>query len=631
MAAKVISPLHGSQINLKIRMLPMAAICQRRGGNISKKVWRWATEFVYPNNVNRFGIQDRNRAALATKAGFIVLFALAITLFTLWGSTVPKALCSTNYSFTPDEIWSRRFVSANGVVSEFKLERSSLAREMARYIGYDVSTLFPPYTMLMQNAPDSQSAYQGTLNQCISNMSIANAWVNAWIEGNPTYKSENGELVYCPLPQDPKTSTAYCLYNDWKGFVNNRVGWVQQNANDIKSSHATSTTGWVIIDDSVYDVSQYLNFSTQPIVNNGTVTAQRELSNSTAFLPDWLTQMLLDSVGKDISREFDGLPDDKKACRGTLDALFYHGTTQKTRTAFACANTNIVAWLTFGLYFFIVFVRIFSAECYIWLRSKKTRRLIKQAEGSSLPLSSNKEGTEPTESGSNHPPSPLCAVFVPCFNEDYDDLSNTLMSIVCSAYPDASTLLIIVSDGVPETLRHLLQITANNGLGSDPKMHGCYGNFSVESSSYGFARVYSGIYEYSCNRVPYIIIAKEVFQGRIDSLMMLLNFLRLFGPADSTSVTQTSDSNLPISDPSSRHLFLDEELESQMIDLGLPPASIEYCLLIEPTIQVERHAIRNFVLRMTKSPRLVAISGTLLALNPRRSILRSIPELLGYT
>ncbi|KAJ1916956.1 hypothetical protein H4219_003481 [Mycoemilia scoparia] len=604
--------------------------------DIPKRTWVAVMNFVFPGGVNRFGNRDKSATGLATEVIFMIVFMLATVIFTLWASLVPKALCSTNYTFTPDDIWNRRFVSANGIVSDFHLSHSTLSREMDQYLGYDVSTLFPRYQGLMDSNMDP--VLKSAADKCDLNMTAASDWAKAWVVDNPSYTAVDDELVLCPLPQDPKRSKALCLDQHWKSFLNNQVGWVQMNSESIKKEHGHITSGWVILHDSVYDVSEYLQHATTPIIINGTVTADYKVRNDTMFLPYWLTTMLMRGVGTDITDEFDKEVNDKMGCEYVLEGLFYRGTTQKSRTAFACANTNIVAWLTFGLYFLSVFICIFSSECYVWNRKRKMRKLVKEGEQDTEHSQTTLDNAEKdpldditTEPAADTESQPICAVVIPCFNEAHDDLSSTIRSVAYSSYPDQKTLIVIISDGIPQTHQSLLQITANPGLCEEAKMYGCCGNGPAgTSTSYSFAKVYSGFYEYSCNRVPYIIIAKEAFQGRTDSIMLFLNFVRVFGSLETNGSSQNSDKGLYVTEDHQRHVFLDEELESHLIELQCKPKDIELLLFMEPTMQIEREAIQRFVARMSSNPKLISVSGTLLALNPRRSILRFIQNYTTY-
>ncbi|KAJ1678678.1 hypothetical protein EV182_003567, partial [Spiromyces aspiralis] len=590
-----------------------------------KRVRGWVSGFVYPDGINRFGRRNKDRVAFMTKIGFVITLAIATALFTLWATLVPKALCSTNYTFTAEEVKNRRFVSANGVVSNFNLVHSSLARDMSRFAGYDVSTLFPAYAMLMMG--DIGSAEDGTKNEkypefatCQVNMTAASIWADAWIKSNPMYKKSDGRLAECPLPLDPQQYSVPCLSSQWNSFLGNQVGWVQLNKTAVESRHATPETGWVILNDYVYDVSDYLRFATQLVTvedSDNKTTTKRETRNDTMFLPAWLTEMVLEGVGTDISDQFNDMSLERQACWVVLDTLFFRGTTQKTRTKFACANTNIVAWLTFGLYFFSVFIRILFAEYYIWWRSRKTLRISRNpsahvdtataaAASGGSDTCDEPVGTVPA--GPEKPGPPLCAVFIPCFDESYDELNMCLQSIACSAYPDDKTLLIVVTDGVPETLKHLLQITANPSLGCDPKMYAVYGHESANTSSYGLARVYSGHYECRSNRLPYIIIEKEQFHGHVDSLMLALNILRSFSSAKRDEISALPCSRKDFTTPahskySPQRLFLDEELESHLVELKCPPGDIRYCLFTEPTMQIESQALCNLIQRMESDER----------------------------
>ncbi|KAJ2732067.1 hypothetical protein H4S06_006869, partial [Coemansia sp. BCRC 34490] len=143
------------------------------------------------------------------------------------------------------------------------------------------------------------------------------------------------------------------------------------NETEIKERHASPETSWVIINDMVYDVSLYVKYTTDPIVHNGTVDSNRQLRTDTVFLPKALTQLFIEKPGMDISKDFRNLDIDTMLYQQCMDNLFLRGTTQTTKTPFACANTNIVAWVTFGLYFLVLFSRMVIAEIYGRVRTRK--------------------------------------------------------------------------------------------------------------------------------------------------------------------------------------------------------------------------------------------------------------------
>ncbi|KAJ2614791.1 hypothetical protein H4S08_001551 [Coemansia sp. RSA 1365] len=648
-----------------------STILHRRGrsGSASSaaaaKMWDKIMNFIMPGGHNRFGMRDER--SYKESVGFLLAFALASVAFIMWGTLVPKAVCSTDQTFTADDLLTRRFVAANGIVSDFTLVRSSFGRTMRGYTGYDISDIFPMVGQFSaENYEQLPSSVSSMLSKCVSSRKTVESFIETWMDNSTLYKGDLENFpVVCPFPQAPQTSGAICLVSSWPEFPLNKVGMLKLNKTEVSLRHASPTTSWVIIDDMVYDVSQYVAYASDPIVRNRTVDSNRTLRTENAFLPHSLSQLFIDKPGKDITEDFDNLDIDGVLYKQCMNSLFLRGTTLTTKSPFACANTNVVAWVTFGLYFIVLFFRMATAEIYARLRARKavlaptgydsqlvqlsadngddkeyiydnndlpqensddlnpTTQLPLTNIGSptndtSLPvalkqqqqqsaLSSNAETDkgrclEDGNSGSMRKSIgglAKCLIVVPCFQENIETLTRTLQGIARSAHADSHQMLWIINDGDSEVLANTIRILAHSGRISDPKFYAAY-SVDSGSSSYGSARVYAGYYECGRHRIPYVLTAKETYQGGVDSLMMVLSFFRSL----SGGMRQQQDAQ-------TQTIFLEEEVEARMTLLGHPPTSIDYCLLIDACVQIDPLAITQFVARMEDNADIIALSGTL--------------------
>ncbi|KAJ2713672.1 hypothetical protein H4R19_002126, partial [Coemansia spiralis] len=614
--------------------------------------------FIMPGGHNRFGSRDER--SYTESIGFLLAFALASVAFIMWGTLVPKALCSTDQTFTLDDLARRRFVAANGIVSDFTLSRPSFGSAMRGYAGYDISTIFPLLGQLSPGAfGDLSSGAAAVISQCVSDRIAVENFIESWMANTTLYY---GDLDYfpetCPFPQSPQIGGAMCMVADWPQFVSNKVGTLKLNETEIGIRHASPTTSWVIIDDLVYDVSLYVTYATDQVVHNGTVDNTRVLRESTMFLPKSLSQLFIDKAGKDISDDFRKLDIDTAFYKQCMTGMFLRGTTLVTKSPFACANTNIVAWVTFGLYFLVLFSRLAMAEIYARVRARKAVLAVASSPGDDDPVpppaggssNSSTNGDSPTAQGGVPPRKGLwsqlrgrmpslslwkastvpvegrrleagdgrksgshgstlakCLVVVPCFQESIETLTRTLQGIARSVHADSHTVLWIINDGSPEVLSSIIRILAHSGHTSDPKFYAAY---SVDSSSnsYGLARVYAGFYECGRHRIPYVVTAKELYHGRVDSLMMVLSFFRSLS-SSSRPLDGSSGDGSGAAQPQT--IFLEEEVEARMALLGHPPATIDYCLLLDGSIQIDPLAITQFVARMEANAEVIALSGTL--------------------
>ncbi|KAJ2171209.1 ATP-dependent RNA helicase, partial [Coemansia sp. RSA 551] len=251
------------------------------------------------------------------------------------------------------------------------------------------------------------------------------------------------------------------------------------------------------------------------------------------------------------------------------------------------------------------------------------------AEDGDLALKSvNERSLEAGQGGKTNASGSLakCLIVVPCFRESIETLTRTLQGIARSAHADSHKMLWIINDGDPDVLNSIVRILAHSGHISDPKFYGAY---SVDSSSYGSARVYAGYYECGRHRIPYVVSAKETYQGSVDSLMMVLNFFRSLSSSprqsDMFDVTGSAYSHT-----APQTIFLEEEVEARMALLGHPPTAIDYCLLLDGSVQIDPLAITQFVARMESNPEIVALSGTLYPVGRPSSLIQILQTFEFY-
>ncbi|KAJ1646728.1 hypothetical protein LPJ64_001842 [Coemansia asiatica] len=593
----------------------------KKKGFVSR-IWGAVYAFALPGGYNRFGTSEGG--AYTEYVGFLLAFVLASVAFIMWGVLAPKAICSTDQTFTLENTSSRNFVAANGIVSDFTLSRTSFGRMMHGYSGYDISSVFP---LLGQLSPAIRetlpSPTAALLSKCISE-NEAKTFIERWRSGSKLYSGDADFFPeQCPFPQSPQTSGAECLTANWPQFLGSKVGILKINASEVLERHASAATSWVILDDKVYDVSMYATYASDEIVHNGTVDSSRNLRSDTMFLPESISKLFVNSPGKDISTEFHALElKDEALYKQCMDMLFLRGTTLTTKSPFACANTNIVAWVTFGLSFLVLFVRFAVAELCAQIR---TRKVVLAATGDQSHGGADDASLEEA-------PNKSCVVVVPCFKEPLETLTRTFQGIARSTHPDSQTLLWIINDGNPAVLESILRILSHSGRASDPKFYGAYGGGDVGGGGFGAARVYAGFYECGRHRIAYVIAAKEAYQGRVDSLMMVLNLFRNLraeskqSPAGGTATDAAAASASASPSAASKTIFLEEELEAQMITLGHPPAAIAHCLMLDGAIMIDPLAITQFVARMNRKPSIVALSGALYPVG-RPS---TLPQLLHF-
>ncbi|KAJ2740282.1 hypothetical protein GGI20_005891 [Coemansia sp. BCRC 34301] len=502
--------------------------------------------FVLAGGVNRFGERDAGRRA--EHIGFVAAFALSSVGFILWGTLVPRALCSTAQTFTLGQVEERRFVAANGIVADFALAQSSFGRAMRGYSGYDATPVFPLLGLLSSDYSTPQ------VELCMGNASAVDSFLAAWRQAPGSLYGGGPEERFptrCPLPQAPQTSGARCLVDRWPQFVAAKVGMLQLSKDQVRARGAS----WVMSGTRVYDASL--------------------LAYAPADAP------LAVAVGN--ARKGSAVSAAGQQC---LDMLLLRGTTEATQSAFACANTNVVAWVTFGAMFLALLARLVTAEAHAAVRARKAKALLDEE---------------------SQAPQPTCVVVVPIADEPADAVARTLQSVARSAYPDTRTVLWVICDG-PASLGSVLRVLAHgDGMRSDAKFYGAYGG---PGGACGAARVLSGHYECGRHRIAYVVTAKETRRGGVDSLMMAVGQFRTTnGPSGPGS---------PVSEGST--VFLDEEIEAQLSTLGHSPHAVSYCALVACGVQMDPQALPQFVSRMQADQRVAVASGSLYAVGRPTSV-----------
>ncbi|KAJ2637795.1 hypothetical protein GGF44_002896, partial [Coemansia sp. RSA 1694] len=389
------------------------------------------------------------------------------------------------------------------------------------------------------------------VESCLGNASAVDSFLTAWRQAPGSLYSGSSEQRFptlCPLPQAPQTSGAKCLVDQWPQFVAAKVGILLLSKDDVRAR----SSSWVTSDTRVYDTSLLAYAPADSPLAEAAENAQR---------------------GNDLST----------AGRQCLELLLLRGTTKATQSAFACANTNVVGWVTFGAIFLVLLIRLVTAEAHAAVRARKAK----------APLGEESQELQPT-----------CVVVVPVADESAEAVARTLQSVARSAYPDARTVLWVICDG-PASLGGVLRVLAHgDGMRSDAKFYGAYGG---PGGACGAARVLSGHYECGRHRVAYVVTAKEARCGGVDSLMMAVGQFRT-----------TSVPSGPASEGST--VFLDEEVEAQLSMLGHSPHTVSYCALVACGVQMDPQALPQFVARMQADPRVAVASGSLYAVGRPTSV-----------
>ncbi|OLY81855.1 hypothetical protein AYI68_g4036 [Smittium mucronatum] len=221
--------------------------------------------------------------------------------------------------------------------------------------------------------------------------------------------------------------------------------------------------------------------------------------------------------------------------------------------------------------------------------------------------------------------------------ESTETIYSTIYSILNSSYPVENLVLFAVIDGDEDVLRRFLVELHYRGDEPDPKIYGSQGqdlHFLNQNENRGnsgdsiegfadflFARVFKGVYEKNGRSISYIVVAKDSYQGHLDSIMLTLGLFRgtesiqsissaiTFEPVpggqnlyrkaegsssdDSKEYTKGKDTD--IERPERNAIFLEDELHNSFLAINYPINTFEYFLLVEAGASIEKYSIESML------------------------------------
>jgi len=334
---------------------------------------------------------------------------------------------------------------------------------------------------------------------------------------------------------------------------------------------------WVIIDNSVYDLTNY--FYTKNSIQRGNAVY--------SFFPSWFEDLASGNSGLDITTQFSAAKNttERLASMQCLENYFYAGKTDFRKSA-KCQVNN---------YMLLAFTIILC--CVIGVKFLAALQL-----------------------GSKKRPSPqekfvICQV--PAYTEGEDQLRKGLDSLTALAYDNKRKLICVICDGVivghgndRPTPKIVLDI-----LGVDPKVDPPalpFKSVGAGSEQLNYGKVYSGLYEFEGNVVPYLVVVKvgkESEQrkpkpgnrGKRDSQILLMSFLN--------RVHHRS----PMSP-------LELEMFHQINNvIGVDPELYEYLLMVDADTMVEEESLNRLVAACANDAKIAGICGETSLQNEERS------------
>lgn len=547
---------------------------------LGRRVWAafvWALTFWIPSFVLRWvGRMKRPdvRMAWREKVVLVLLILLFNGLVCFYIIAFGDLLCPNK-----DKVWNSKevnwhqgdddfFVSIHGRVYDiskfWRLQHSddtieTSSSNMKQFAGQNLDAYFPP--------PLSEYCSPFVTKESISlrlNDTDARAYPPAVHECGPTAKpSPDTKLhkvtwyqnVFLPKIQD---------------YYKGDLVWSKKK---IQTQANSDARYWVIVNQKVYDLTDY--FNTVKIFKN---------VDDYDFLPDSVTTLFKNFPGTDVTDKWQNTADFRNAER-CLDYVFYQGKTDFRESARCTVNNWIL--LSFTILICVVILVKFLAALQL---------------------------------GSKRRPAPqdkFVICLVPAYTEGEDSLRKGLDSLTALQYDNKRKLIVVICDGMivgggndRPTPKIVLDI-----LGVDPKMDPPalpFRSVGAGNEQLNYGKVFSGLYEYEGNVVPYLVvvkvgketeqrIAKPGNRGKRDSQVLLMHFLNRV------------HHRAPMS-PMELEMF--HQINNV---IGVDPELYEYCFMVDADTSVKEDSLNRLVAACAADAKIAGICGETSLQNEERS------------
>ncbi|KAF2137175.1 glycosyltransferase family 2 protein [Aplosporella prunicola CBS 121167] len=342
-------------------------------------------------------------------------------------------------------------------------------------------------------------------------------------------------------------------------------GALVYDTDTIKKQGDSIDRKWALIENKVYDLTNYFYTQDQ---NKGTSTWK--------FLDTKVEDLFNSNPGGDITDDWKNLDTDvQKANFQCIENLFYVGQTDFRKSARCQVNNYIL------LAFTIILCTVIVVKFLAALQFGSKRR----------PAAQDK----------------FVICQVPAYTEGEDHLRKGLDSLTATAYDNKRKLICVICDGMivgggndRPTPKIVLDV-----LGVDPKVDPPalpFRSVGMGNEQLNYGKVYSGLYEYEGNVVPYIVVvkvgkeseqskSKPGNRGKRDSQILLMNFLNRV------------HHRAPMSP-------LELEMFHQINNIiGVDPELYEYLLMVDADTMVKEDALNRLIASCANDSKIIGICG----------------------
>lgn len=400
-----------------------------------------------------------------------------------------------------------------------------------------------------------------------------------YLQPNNTLENPLGEHVSGPRSATPQSKLANIRWyeEDFLPRMNEMIkGDLVTDTADIAKDGKQNQHMWAVIDNGVFDLTDY--FYTKKLMNN---LAQY------SFLGSDIEALFQSNAGQDITTQWNSVTNstfraNAKAC---LQNAFYVGKTDFRKTPRCQVNNYIL------LAFTIIICAVILIKFLAALQLGSKRRPAMQDK--------------------------FVICQVPAYTEGEDHLRKGLDSLTALAYDNKRKLICVICDGMivgggndRPTPKIVLDI-----LGVDPKIDPPalpFKSVGAGSEQLNYGKVYSGLYEYEGNVVPYLVVvkvgkeseqikSKPGNRGKRDSQILLMSFLN--------RVHHRS----PMSP-------LELEMFHQINNIiGVDPELYEYLLMVDADTMVKEDSLNRLVASCSNDAKIAGICGETSLENEERS------------
>ena len=544
----------------------------------SRRVWVvvvWALTFWIPSFVLRYvGRMKRPDVRMAWREKLVLIMFIF-----LLNATVVFYIIEFGHLLCPnfDKAWNAQEVSEHQGDNDFYVSIHGNVYDISKFWRLqhsDTNVLTTRDNMQQFAGQDLDEYFQPPLTTACRFL-VTDPFVQLIANNTPTYSP--GVHTSGPTFQTVQNSKLYSI--NW--YTNNFLPKIQEfykgplvwDKGNVTAQGQDDSRQWVILNNKIYDFTDY--FNTLTIENNFPIYD---------WLPPDVKSLIQASPGLDITNQWQKTANFSKALN-CMDNVFYQGIVDFRNTPRCQVNNYILLSFTIILCA-VILVKFLAALQF----------------------------------GSKRRPAPqdkfvICQV--PAYTEGEDQLRKGLDSLTALQYDNKRKLIFVICDGViigggndRPTPKIVLDI-----LGVDPKTDPPalpFKSVGAGNEQLNYGKVYSGLYEYEGNVVPYVVVvkvgkeseqskAKPGNRGKRDSQILLLSFLN--------RVHHRS----PMSP-------LELEIFHQINNIiGVDPELYEYLLMVDADTSVKEDALNRLVASCANDAKIAGICGETSLENEERS------------